>query len=146
MKKFLRFGFLPAILLFTATGCAHNATQERLNSLEAQVGVMTDEIARLDQALQEKQAGSAQVPGTTAGPVSENTAIYKTPSGFELPSADIQKALKGAGYYKGALDGKIGATTKDALKSFQQDNGLSPDGVCGRRTWDKLKVYLSSTN
>lgn len=146
MKNFFRYAFLPAILLLTATGCAQNATQQRLNSLEAQMGVMTDEIARLDQALQEQRAGSAQVPGTTAGPVSENTAIYKTPSGFELPSADIQKALKGAGYYKGDVDGKIGPSTKDALKSFQQDNGLQPDGVCGRRTWDKLKVYLSSAN
>lgn len=146
MKNFYRFSFLAVLILFTATGCAHQtSTQKRLNSLEAQMGVMADEIARLDQALGEAHAAApAALPGTTAGPVSENTAIYKTPSGFELPSEDIQKALKGAGYYKGSIDGKIGPSTKDALKSFQQDNGLQPDGVCGRRTWDKLKVYLSN--
>ena len=54
----------------------------------------------------------------------------------------IQKALKGAGYYDGPVDGKIGKKTKRAISAFQKDNGLKGDGVVGRRTWAELKVYL----
>ena len=55
---------------------------------------------------------------------------------------EIQQALQSAGYYKGALDGKVGPNTRAAIKAFQADNGLSADGVCGRKTWAQLKSYL----
>ena len=70
--------------------------------------------------------------------------MYRTPSGFELPSVNIQKALKKAGYYNGAIDGKVGPGTRDAISAFQKDNGLTADGVCGRGTWAKLKSYLEA--
>lgn len=146
MKSFIRFVFIAALIAFTLTGCAtRKSTASRVNALEAQMGVVTDELARLDQSLQETRgalagSGSAYAPSANN---STNTAIYRTPSGFELPSVDIQKALKGAGYYQGTFDGKIGPGTKEAIKAFQRDNGLEADGVCGQRTWDKLKVYLA---
>ena len=37
-----------------------------------------------------------------------------------------------------AKDGVFGALTEEALKAFQNDNGLFPDGVCGPKTWEKL--------
>ncbi|MBI4711007.1 MAG: peptidoglycan-binding protein [Candidatus Omnitrophica bacterium] len=70
--------------------------------------------------------------------------MYRTPSGFEIPSVNIQRALKKAGYYNGAIDGKVGPGTRDAIASFQKDNGLTADGVCGRGTWAKLKSYLEA--
>lgn len=54
----------------------------------------------------------------------------------------IQRALRNAGFYKGPIDGKIGPQTKNAIKEFQKANGLVPDGVVGRRTWEKLSKYL----
>ncbi len=146
MKNFIRFTFFAALITFTLTGCAtRKSTQSRVNALEAQMGVVTDELARLDQLLQETRGALAGSGGAYAPSDNNslNTAIYRTPSGFELPSADIQKALKGAGYYQGTLDGKVGPGTKEAIKAFQRDNGLEADGVCGQRTWDKLKVYLA---
>lgn len=53
----------------------------------------------------------------------------------------VQTALQKAGYYKGAIDGKIGAGTKSAIVNFQKDNGLKADGLVGRKTWDLLKTY-----
>ncbi len=38
----------------------------------------------------------------------------------------IQKALKARGYYKGKIDGIIGAETKRALVRFEKDNGIPP--------------------
>ncbi|MEM7817114.1 MAG: peptidoglycan-binding domain-containing protein [Candidatus Aenigmatarchaeota archaeon] len=54
----------------------------------------------------------------------------------------MQRALRNAGFYKGPIDGKIGPQTKNAIKEFQKANGLVPDGVVGRRTWEKLSKYL----
>lgn len=40
--------------------------------------------------------------------------------------------------YKIDDDGEFGPITKDALTSFQAENGLDADGVCGMRTWSKM--------
>ena len=148
MTKAIRYTlfFTLAGVLVIASGCASKKkTSKQISALEAQVGVLTDEVSRLDQSLQEVRGG-VQAQGESASPArisGSSGSIYRTPSGFELPSNNIQAALKNAGYYQGNVDGKIGSASKDALKAFQKDNGLEADGVCGRRTWDKLKPYLS---
>ena len=55
---------------------------------------------------------------------------------------DVQKALKNAGYYNGAIDGKFGARSKSAVFAFQKDHDLSSDGIVGQRTWTELRNYL----
>jgi peptidoglycan hydrolase-like protein with peptidoglycan-binding domain len=54
----------------------------------------------------------------------------------------IQSALAKAGFYKGKIDGIMGAKTKEALKGFQKSKGLKADGVAGRKTWEELKKHL----
>lgn len=56
----------------------------------------------------------------------------------------FQKQLKGLGYNLGStgpekdgVDGSFGGKTEDATKKYQSDNNLTPDGVCGRNTWNK---------
>ena len=56
---------------------------------------------------------------------------------------DIQKALKSAGFYTGAIDGKIGPKTKEAIKAFQKSQGLVVDGRVGPKTWAELGKYLA---
>ena len=123
--------------------------------MQAQMNAMTDELVRLDQSLQDTRSAvqssdarsvSSFASGYTSS-ASEGAMVggmYRTPSGFEVPSVNIQKALKKAGYYSGPLDGKVGPGTRDAIAAFQKDNGLTADGVCGRATWAKLKSYLES--
>jgi peptidoglycan hydrolase-like protein with peptidoglycan-binding domain len=149
MNKIFRYASFAALIavVFVTTGCAKTtSTKKRVNALEAQVGVLTDEITRLDQQIQETR-GAVGTSGSsyTGGRSVAETSVYRTPSGFELPSRDIQSALKGAGYYQGSVDGKIGPGTKDAIKAFQRDHGLNSDGVVGRQTWEKLKTYLSGS-
>lgn len=64
------------------------------------------------------------------------------PAPDKLTIRQIQKALKNAGYYKGAADGKMGPQTKEAVKKFQKANGLRVDGIVGKQTTRKLKGYL----
>lgn len=54
----------------------------------------------------------------------------------------IQAILKKAGFYKGEIDGKEGPQTKRAIKAFQKEKGLNPDGVVGPKTWEELNKFL----
>ena len=53
----------------------------------------------------------------------------------------LQFVLKTLGYAVGRIDGIFGANTQSAVRAFQQANGLTPDGVVGRRTWYKLNNF-----
>lgn len=50
----------------------------------------------------------------------------------------LQTALSEKGYYSGEINGSYGARTRDAVKAFQQDNGINPDGVADSRTLSLL--------
>lgn len=58
------------------------------------------------------------------------------PRGFRKNDASpdiepFQSMLQDLGYYGGKVDGKYGNVTRDAVKKFQKDNGLTEDGVIG---------------
>lgn len=52
----------------------------------------------------------------------------------------LQAALVAKGYDigKDGIDGEFGNNTLKGLKDFQQKNGLTVDGICGKNTWTKL--------
>jgi hypothetical protein len=50
----------------------------------------------------------------------------------------IQGRLANLGYYVGPIDGVIGPASKQAIRKFQQDNGLKVDGIAGPKTRDEL--------
>ena len=52
----------------------------------------------------------------------------------------IQKKLKDWGYYDGNVDGVFGSKTENAVKKFQQKNGLKADGIVGDRTLSALGI------
>jgi LysM repeat protein len=53
----------------------------------------------------------------------------------------VQIALYRHGYYKGSIDGISGPMTKGAIRRFQKDKGLKPDGVVGKRTRTAFGKY-----
>ena len=55
----------------------------------------------------------------------------------------VQTALKNAGLYAGAVDGKIGPASRKAIEAFQKQNGLKADGKAGSKTWAALEPYYS---
>ena len=52
----------------------------------------------------------------------------------------IQTKLKGWGYYDGVADGVYGSATEQAVRRFQEKNGLSADGKCGPQTLSALGI------
>lgn len=56
----------------------------------------------------------------------------------------IQTRLKNWGYYNGAIDGVYGTATFNAIKKFQQKNGLAVDGVAGKQTLAAMGITSGS--
>ena len=49
-----------------------------------------------------------------------------------------QDALNTLGLKTGGLDGIFGPITRDAVITFQKNNGLVQDGIIGQITWSEL--------
>ena len=58
----------------------------------------------------------------------------------------IQTKLKNWGYYNGSVDGIFGSSTTEAVRRFQQKNGLAADGIVGPATLEKLGMGSASNN
>ena len=83
-----------------------------------------------------------------AGPATQRV-LYGSKANITYPSMrqgeegssvkNLQYTLYELGYYDGAIDGKYGQTTADAVRAFQIQNNISPvDGVAGSVTLGKM--------
>lgn len=57
------------------------------------------------------------------------------------PLADVQLALREAGFDPGPIDGQRGRRTRRALKAFQSAKRLKPTGEVNRETWEALRAF-----
>ena len=76
--------------------------------------------------------------------VSSNALSKQGSRGDEVSA--IQTKLRESGYYNGKIDGIFGSGTKNALISFQKDNGLTADGIAGSKTLQALGITADSGN
>lgn len=58
---------------------------------------------------------------------------------------ELQKALNNVGFALD-VDGKFGAKTQSAVKSYQKSKGLSVDGIVGNNTWTSLSGSTTNNN
>lgn len=59
---------------------------------------------------------------------------------------EIQALLRKIGYNPGTIDGIFGSQTEQAVRQFQRNNGLTPDGVIGTNTITALERFLLGYN
>ena len=80
----------------------------------------------------DRRYGTPACAGTTSGyPTLRRGAV----STYVLV---LQDALNALGYTTYTLDGRFGANTERAVRAFQNNFGLSVDGIVGCNTWKKL--------
>jgi peptidoglycan hydrolase-like protein with peptidoglycan-binding domain len=63
-----------------------------------------------------------------------------TPGSVDSQISRIQEALKSQGHDPGAIDGRMGARTQDAIRAFQASRGLPVTGQMDPQTTEKLGV------
>lgn len=56
----------------------------------------------------------------------------------------LQRALDEAGYDVGNIDGIFGSETLSAVRAFQSDHNLTPDGKVGKLTWAAIKAVTGN--
>ncbi len=140
-------------LSLVVTGCSKKQDQASLDTGFDSL-TSTDELSQLPQGTSQATAvdalpvetapvtQSVPVPSSVSSVTSDTSSTSGDVSGLTRDQ-QIQTALKNAGLYNGAIDGKIGPASKRAVEAFQQANGLKVDGKVGPKTWAALEVYLS---
>jgi peptidoglycan hydrolase-like protein with peptidoglycan-binding domain len=120
---------LPALALFAiASSLAATPATPHKRRHPAKAAASTSAQKRPGVATKAASAKSAKTTARRKGKVSHTAArSYQqapTPDRYK----EIQQALASKGYYKGEPNGTWGEDSADALKRFQADQSLMPDG------------------
>ena len=142
LRKFL----LVVVAVVFAAGLSGCATARKDKEMEMQG--LRNQISVLEAQVQSKDEEINNLKAELSKPVEEKQvkASGKKKVVPEVKSRpkmkQIQIALRNAGYEPGAIDGKMGNQTREAIKAFQKANNLPADGKVGKQTWAVLNKYL----
>ena len=83
------------------------------------------------------------------GSSSSSSASSSSSSGLKLNSTGkevsaLQTDLTTLGYYWAQITGNFGGKTETAVKRFQEENGLTVDGVAGKKTLDAIAAAVAA--
>lgn len=150
-------GFLAVCMLVVIFGCEKKVAPKDV-AVESSLDVVTNDITNMTTNASSAMEGEIEmewvdddvastatdVAGSAVQAVNTTATAASDLSAVQSPTAkNIQQALKNAGLYDGNIDGDIGPKTKQAIRSFQEQNGLSADGKVGPKTWSKLSAYFN---
>jgi peptidoglycan hydrolase-like protein with peptidoglycan-binding domain len=81
------------------------------------------------------KSGVSKTGASKAGTKSKKAVVARRPPVQQQPSSnrykEIQQALADKGYFRGTADGTWNGDSIEALKRFQKDQNLDPDGKIG---------------
>ena len=97
--------------------------------------ITKDSVIRFQKA-SELTADGIAGPATLSKLYTVSTVLKYGSSGSEV--SKLQQALKDKGYFNDSVTGYFGSVTKNAIISFQRKNNLTPDGIAGPITLNKL--------
>ncbi len=93
-------------------------------------------LARLNERAAASSGGASSGSSSSSDSSGFTRTLRRGMSGNDVISA--QQRLNALGYYAGMVDGKYGSGSILAVKAFQRANGLTADGLLGRKTWNCL--------
>jgi len=153
--------FIGVFLMGSLVGCATTQKstttgqlQIRVTQIESQLDDQSEDITELQSVVKKLSQGfqatfangtppsktqkAVKSSSTRTSKIAQDQRILRVP----VTPQEVQTGLKNAGYYTGAIDGKLGSGSKRAIKEFQTDHDLESDGIIGKKTWAELKNYL----
>lgn len=80
---------------------------------------------------------SSESSGSSANSQGANLPILRSPMQGKAVKR-LQQRLRDLGLFSGQIDGIFGEQTLEAVKTFQQQNNLTVDGIVGAKTWEIL--------
>lgn len=119
-----------------------NERDQEINDLKYEISELSNQLDTLESS----QTNFEDMPETASVEVNDKPSVtaldIDTIIRVSASVQDVQTALKAAGYYEGAVDGKVGKKTKSGIEQFQREHNLKADGIVGKKTWAELKTYL----
>ena len=122
------------------TGNAGPKTVAAIKSFQSKNGLTADgisgpqTIAKIDAAYEAK-GGSSSGSGSSASGLKLNS------KGTDV--RNLQQDLTTLGYYWAEITGNFGAKTETAVRRFQEENGLTADGVAGTKTLNAIAAAVA---
>lgn len=112
---------------------------QKLSTLLCLASLLAASAAQAEN-LRDRIGGQDQTTQTIAhcGYLKTQKIIY---TGTPVTTRLVQKKLTKLGFYRGPLDGVYGRASKDAVRRFQDEYGLSADGVVGPMTVQRLAYF-----
>ena len=123
--KLKEMGFYSAEI----TGNVGEKTEAAIKAFQRKYGLTADGVAgpqtlaKIDAAYASRGNSSSSSSSSGLKEGSKGTAV-----------SDLQRNLTTLGYYWAEITGNFGTKTETAVKRFQEENGLTVDGVAGEKT------------
>ena len=131
-EKLIDLGYLDT----EATGYFGSATEEAVKAFQRDAGLSADGVAG-------SATRSALEAGKTASSTSSSSSAVQRGDESSRVS-ELQRMLIDLGYLETEATGYFGSATESAVKAFQEDEGLTADGVAGEKTFSALEEKSGS--
>ena len=122
------------------TGNAGEKTVAAIKSFQRKNGLTADGIAG-PQTIAKIDAAYEAKGGSSSGASSSASGLKLNSKGTEV--RNLQQDLTTLGYYWAEITGNFGAKTETAVKRFQEENGLTADGVAGTKTLNAIAAAVA---
>src|SRR3989338_2243916 len=146
-KRFFAGIILSCFILLAISGCGTvpKKFKEEVGGIKTRVETLESRV----EGVESKQADVERVAGEQTQALDEmkarraRTNIGVKSRHFKSKESikEIQLCLKNAVFYDGEIDGIKGKKTRKAIREFQSANGLTADGIVGKKTWELMSKH-----
>ena len=134
-SRLIELGYLSG----KVTGEYDAATRAAVLAFQKSYKELWDDGVAGPQTLKLLYSKNARKSSSVAASIGETLQLGSTGSAVR----SLQKRLKELGYFSSSIDGDYGDLTENAVKLFQEQNGLKVDGKAGSATLDKLYSHTA---